>query len=227
MRGPINLILSICFNVKIGLQNQTVFKDINLTTTENKETGESLKLMDDIFRNLGDKETTPTPKGQNLFEVYENRSYSTSISIPFGNMLIQPTQYFEINNIPLWNGVYIILEVNHKMNAESNRVETVFKGSRIKRYISPIVTENIANVLGTYTELNTISQNTDQNVTTAQNTSLTINPADFLIRKPDKSSVSIVRKLNNGTYTNDSRYLTFTTQTIDKSKVSVLPTTKK
>ncbi len=214
------------FNVNFGTQSQSIFKDIQLSTSEFKETGESLKLMDDIFNNLGQNQT-PTPKGQNLFEVYENRSYSSTINVPLGNMLIQPTQYYELNNIPLFNGVYIILEVSHKISASSNRIETTFKGSRIKRYISPIVMDSLVKVTGVYSELNKYVTNLDQNTTIAQNNVLTINPSDFLIRKADKPSYLVVRQLNGGNYINDTRYLNFTTQTINRSGVSILPITKK
>ena len=32
-----------------------------------------------------------------------------------GNATIQPTQYFQLENIPLFNGAYVILNVEHKI----------------------------------------------------------------------------------------------------------------
>lgn len=216
------------FNINFGIQNQSIFRDIDLSTSEFKETGESLKLMDDIFKATATK--TPTPKGQNLFEIYENRSYTCKVSVPFGNMLIQPTQYFELFNIPLFNGLYIILEVSHKMNSSSNRLETTFMGSRIKRYVSPLVTKPIADVLGVYGELSKIGTSLEQNETITDlggvTQTVTILPTDFLVRKDDKISNLIVRS-SNGTFINDPRYLQFTQQTIDTSKLGTNTIVKK
>ena len=197
-----------------------------------KETGESLKMMDNIFKNLG-ANNTPTPKGQNLFEVYQNRSYSCKVTIPFGNMLIQPTQYFELFNIPMFNGLYIILEVSHKISTASNKLETTFLGSRIRRYVSPIVTKPIIDMLGVYNELtefgnldndtSTIAILNNLGVTTTNNV---ITPTDILIRKQDRLSTNVIRD-SNGNYMNDSRYLIFNQQTIDRSKVGLTGVIKK
>ncbi len=208
------------FNVVLGSQNQSIFQSPSFSTSEIKETGESLKLMDDLFKKTGNN-STPTPKGQNLFEVFENRAYSTKVTVPFGNMLIQPTQYFEILNVPLFNGVYIILEVRHLMTAESNRVETSFTGSRIKRYISPIVSKPIVDVVGIHNDLSQFVTINDTGGNTNNTPSVTqilkLNPTETLYRKDEALSNNVVRKLNDGTFVNDSRYLTFTSTTLPSS----------
>ena len=51
--------------------------------------------------------------------------------------MIQPTQYFQLENVPLFNGAYIILSVEHSV--EPNRMMTSFSGTKILRYPVPRV----------------------------------------------------------------------------------------
>jgi hypothetical protein len=78
----------------------------------------------------------PTPKGQNLYNLYENRSYRATIT-GLGNAMIQPTQYFQVENVPLYNGAYIILGVEH--NIDPNKMTTSFYGTKILKYPIPRV----------------------------------------------------------------------------------------
>ena len=134
------------FNVYFGKQNQMIFQDIKLTTTDIKETGESLALVDRIFQNNGTN--VPVIKTQSLFEVYEKRAYACEMTIPLGNTCIQPTCYFELKNVQMFNGCYIILEVNHNIESGSNTVKTTIKGTRIGKFPPPIITKMIVLING-------------------------------------------------------------------------------
>lgn len=134
------------FNVYYGKQNQMIFQDIKLTTTDIKETGESLALVDRIFQNNGTN--VPVIKTQSLFEVYEKRAYTCEMTIPLGNTCIQPTCYFELKNVQMFNGCYIILEVNHNIESGSNTVKTTIKGTRIGKFPPPIITKMIVLING-------------------------------------------------------------------------------
>ena len=46
-----------------------------------------------------------------------------------GNVMIQPTMYFYLKNIPMFRGSYWITEVSHNINP--GNISTVFKGTRI------------------------------------------------------------------------------------------------
>jgi hypothetical protein len=86
---------------------------------------------------VGDnKENAPIPKGQNLYNIYENRSYSATIT-GLGNAMIQPTHYFQLENVPLFNGAYIILDVEHDISP--NKMTTTFTGTKILRFPIPRV----------------------------------------------------------------------------------------
>jgi hypothetical protein len=182
------------FNINFGIQNQTIFNNIDIDTSEIKETGESLRLIDDIFKKKDS--ATPILQKQNLFNVFEQRAYTCTVTIPFGNTCIQPTTYFELKNVPMFDGVYIILEVSHKINSNTNKLETTFKGSRIRRYIVPYITDPILSILGTSSDT---SKTYTDNRSTNNSAIPTYNANSFWIRKDSSQTKNIVR-YTNGKY---------------------------
>ena len=129
----------VAFRVRFGEQNQSLFYDVQLDSKEFPETNESLQILSKI---AGDnKEQSPAPKGQNLYNVYENRSYSAQVSM-LGDVMIQPVQYFQLENIPMFSGAYMILGVEH--NITPNYMTTSFKGTKILKYPVPLVTSAAA-----------------------------------------------------------------------------------
>jgi len=125
------------FSVNYGQQNQNYFKDIKLDQKEFTETAESLEIINDLS-NQGDK-TKETYVGQNLFNVYQKRSYSCEVEM-LGNALIQPMMYFQLNNIPMFRGMYLIINVKHSI--KPNQMTTTFKGVRVKKYKTPLLQTN-------------------------------------------------------------------------------------
>ena len=123
------------FRVRFGEQNQSMFTGIKIDSKDYPETNESIQILS---RLAGDnKENAPIPKGQNLYNLYENRSYKATV-MGLGNAMIQPTQYFQLENIPLFNGAYIILSVEHNISA--NKMTTSFSGTKLLKYPIPRVT---------------------------------------------------------------------------------------
>jgi len=130
------------FKVRFGTQNQSMFTDIKIDSKEYPETNESIQIL---ARIAGDnKLQAPIPKGQNLYNLYENRAYKATIT-GMGNAMIQPTQYFQLENVPLFNGAYIILSVDHDITP--NKMVTSFSGTKILRYPVPRVM-NPAAIIG-------------------------------------------------------------------------------
>jgi hypothetical protein len=130
------------FRVRFGEQNQSMFSNIKIDSKEYPETNESIQILSRI---AGDnKGNAPPPKGQNLYNTYENRAYKATIT-GLGNAMIQPTQYFQLENIPMFNGAYLILSVEHSI--EPNKMTTSFSGTKILKYPVPRVLES-ASVFG-------------------------------------------------------------------------------
>jgi hypothetical protein len=131
------------FRVRFAEQNQSFFTKIELDQREHPETNESLAILSKIAQD--ESKSSPVPKAQNLYNVYENRSYSATVTM-LGNGMIQPTQYFQLENVPLFNGPYMILEVNHQITP--NHMVTKFNGVRILRFPVPFVTDPLS-IIGT------------------------------------------------------------------------------
>lgn len=141
------------FRVRFGEQNQSMFTKIKIDSKEYPETNESIQILS---RLAGDnKLTSPVPKGQNLYNLYENRSYKATIT-SMGNAMIQPTQYFQLENVPMFNGAYIILDVEHTI--EPNKMMTTFSGTKILKYPIPRVTNPVV-----FVGLDDISEDRDFN----------------------------------------------------------------
>lgn len=127
------------FRVRFGEQNQSMFQSIKIDSKEYPETNESIQILSRLAGDQG--ASAPIPKGQNLYNLYENRSYKATVS-GLGNAMIQPTQYFQVDNVPLYNGAYIILTVNHSI--EANFMRTSFEGTKILKYPVPRVTDALS-----------------------------------------------------------------------------------
>ena len=115
------------FAVNYSQQNQSFFKDIVLDQGEFTETAESLQIMDDIASKGA--ENNRTFGGQNMYNVYSVRSYKTEIEM-LGNAVVQPMMYFQLNNIPMFHGAYMITRVKHSI--KPNFMSTHFTGVRVR-----------------------------------------------------------------------------------------------
>ena len=130
------------FRVRYAEQNQSIFQNINIDSREYPETNESLAILSKIAQD-GSK-SSPVAKAQNLYNVFETRAYSAKIDM-LGDAMIQPTQYFQLENIPIFSGAYIVLDVNHTISA--NKMNTSFTGVKVLKFPNPLVKE-FATVVG-------------------------------------------------------------------------------
>lgn len=122
------------FTVKYGQQNQNIFKDIELDQSEFTETDESIQIQEDISQK--GSETNRTIAGQNLYNVYAVRSYTAEVEM-MGNAMVQPMMYFQLDNIPMFHGAYMITRVKHSI--KPNNMSTHFTGVRIKVSETPLI----------------------------------------------------------------------------------------
>lgn len=127
------------FEVNYGTQNQNFFKDLKLDQREFVETQESLEIIDRL--STSEDKNVASFASQNLFNVYQTRSYSAEITA-LGMPLIQPMMYFQLNNVPMFRGAYVIINTSHSI--KPNHMTTTFKGIRVKKENTPINKQVIA-----------------------------------------------------------------------------------
>ena len=167
------------FKVRFGEQNQSMFTGFKIDSKEYAETNESLQILSRI---AGDQnQEAQIPLSQSLFNVYRDRSYKATIN-GLGNATIQPTQYFQLEGVTIFNGVYMILDVEHTI--EKNYFTTNFSGLKVLKYPVPRMT-NVASTVGYNlgeSELNKTDNSTNNNIIT---------------RSGDANNVSSVNKINS------------------------------
>jgi hypothetical protein len=106
------------------------------------------------------------------------RSYECQVE-SLGNAMIQPTMYFNLRHVPMFNGPYMIQTVTHNIDAGNFR--TTFKGVRIPKVNLPKLDNQIAslnqnlltnlvNQLQRQRQVEQISGNPQPNITTVGNT---------------------------------------------------------
>jgi lysozyme len=122
------------FVVRYGQQNQNLFKDITLDQSEFSESEESIKIVQDI--SMKGSNTNMSVGGQNMYNVYSVRSYSAEVEM-MGNAMVQPMMYFQLDNIPMFHGAYMITRVKHSI--KPNNMSTNFTGVRIRAAETPII----------------------------------------------------------------------------------------
>ena len=72
---------------------------------EHKETGEYFKALADLVDKRG--ATQQSYVGTDLLRIFKTRSYTCSVEA-LGCMNIQPLMYFDLQNVPFFNGAYLI-----------------------------------------------------------------------------------------------------------------------
>jgi len=162
------------FLVNYADDNQSLFKSFKLDQSEFTETQESLESIESIS-NMNRNHSI----GQNLFDVYNNRSYSVEVDM-LGCAQIQPFMYFQLNNIPMFKGAYTIINTRH--NVKPNHMTTSFKGVRIRNIKTKLVgSETIyAHLIGNLNDISREGRNFNDlkgpnKVTTKVNENLSLN----------------------------------------------------
>lgn len=113
--------------VQIGSPFNKIFKSIDIETYENKATAESIVNLQRLTDNENQNKKVTTDCS--LLPVMEGRSCKTTFEM-IGNAQVFPMQYFYLNSIPLFNGLYQVLKVNHSITP--NDMTTKAQGIRMR-----------------------------------------------------------------------------------------------
>ena len=131
------------FNVDVTRENQQIFTSFSVAQDPGKPTSESLEVLNQMA-NI-DKNRRSSTQNVSLYNLYKNRSYSCSVDM-MGCALIQPMMYFNIRNIPMFSGPYMITKVTHDIS--EGGFKTQFDGIRQPFYSLPTV-DNFLQTLNT------------------------------------------------------------------------------
>lgn len=98
--------------VRFGDSNQSIFTNFGMEQSEFTITNESLIVTDNLTKNSG--------ISQGLYSIYLNRSYTINLEL-LGNVTVQPFMYLYLDNVPMFFGLYQIIEVSHNFSANSSK----------------------------------------------------------------------------------------------------------
>jgi len=129
------------FTVDFGIKNQNIFESITLDQSQFQNTSESFKILQEMADSGGGGSTSMA--SISLYNIYASRSYTAKVTC-VGNVTIQPTQYFQLRYLPMFNGPYLIINVDHEIRA--NSIETSFEGVRVPLPELPLVQDLVQRV---------------------------------------------------------------------------------
>ena len=113
------------FNVDIGPQNQGIFMSFDVGQEQGASTAETFEVNNQLANQSNNR--GGSSQSVSLYNLYKSRSYTCDVEM-MGNALIQPTMYFNLRNVPMFSGPYMILEVNHSISP--GKFSTRFNGIR-------------------------------------------------------------------------------------------------
>lgn len=155
------------FGVTYGLGNQRYFKDIQVSMDKPMVTEHSIASTMYIAENGGKKGGTKFGMVyQDVFDTYSNHSYQCSVEM-MGDMQIMPMMYFQLNNVPLFKGGYMITSVEH--NITNQGMKTNFTGTRVNKNHFQYARNEVKVKKKRRTTNNTSSTNNNTNPTSQTN----------------------------------------------------------
>ena len=122
------------FGVCFGRRYNHIFKGIEISTESMQITDQALKSMDLISELGNDNKRNITYYGSDIFNVYSNYSYIVTITM-MGNVQVQPLMYFQLMNVPMFHGVYMVIEVRHSI--KPGDFTTTIRGMKLSRIMTP------------------------------------------------------------------------------------------
>ena len=122
------------FNVDIGIRNQNVFSSFNISQSNGKATTESVSTLYNMINQTSGRQSST--QNVSLYNYYSTRSYGCQVTC-LGNAMLQPTMYFNLRHVPMFNGPYLITDVSHVITPGS--FITTFEGTRQGIYDLPAI----------------------------------------------------------------------------------------
>ena len=122
------------FNVDIGTRNQSIFYTFSVSQDNGVATSESINTQLNMVEQASGNNVAT--QNVSLYNLYKQRSYKCTVA-SLGNALIQPTMYFNLRHVPMFNGPYMITNVTHTI--QPGNFQTQFEGVRQGIYDLPAI----------------------------------------------------------------------------------------
>jgi len=167
------------FNVDIGTRNQNIFYSFSVSQDNGLATSEAINTLINMTNNATGKNVAT--QNASLYNIYKQRSYKATVTC-LGNAMLQPSMYFNLRHVPMFNGPYMILDVQHQI--QPGNFQTSFTGVRQGIYDLPAIDNFLQsinqNLLTKLSEILKIKKDipTIQGITNNQKTAQVVQKAD-------------------------------------------------
>ena len=184
----------VAFEVNIGDQNQSIFKSFQVDQKSIRNTTESFILQENLARS--ETGTAAHQVDIGLYDIYRQSSYTCEVTC-LGNVMIQPTMYFYLNNVPMFNGTYWIMEVSHSI--ANNNILTTFKGTRMSNSSPPDLDDSFMSSYRVLFEKiinNAITKQKEEDITNSNTTNdkvIVTGQGSFIIDLTDLNENDVVK----------------------------------
>ena len=118
------------FGVAYSRSNNSIFKKVGINMSTPMVTQQTATVMQQISELGGTNSHKVALYGQDLYNIYSNYSYTCDIEM-MGNVQIMPLMYFQLTNIPMFRGTYMVVGVNHSM--QPGRMVTRIRGFKLSK----------------------------------------------------------------------------------------------
>ena len=172
------------FNVDVGVRNQNIFYGLNVSMDSGKATSEAIQTQ----LNMVDQASGRNVSTQNvsLYNLYKQRSYQCQVQC-LGNALLQPTMYFNLRHVPMFNGPYFITDVTHTIT--QGDFKTAFTGVRQGIYDMPAIENYLQSInQNLLTKIEAIVKTSKDDVTAKAITN--IDKAQYLVQIGDNAAAA-------------------------------------
>lgn len=113
--------------VTFGAVDNQIVKNVSVGTRDNKVTAESIINLQRLTDKEDHNKTVTTDCS--MLNVMAGRSYTSKIDT-LGNAQIYPMQFYFLEKMPMFDGLYQIMRVEHTI--EPNNMNTTFEGIRMR-----------------------------------------------------------------------------------------------
>ena len=135
------------FGVSFASQNQSIFTTVDVNMSDIAQTAESINAWSQVLEQQAKRPDKTAYYGQDIYGAFSNYMFQCHVTM-MGNARIMPLMYFQLLNIPMFRGTYMIFKVEHSMSPGD--MTTDFYGTKLTKRLFPYN----SNVLGDIGNIN-------------------------------------------------------------------------
>lgn len=204
----------VAFNVDFGTRNQSIFKSLSIDMAQRKNIAPTFQILANMGSMADGQKVAQNTA--NLYNFYKNASYTCSV-VSMGNVMIQPTMYFNLRYVPMFYGPYLITGVNHDITPRD--FVTTFEGVRATKYslqlpdtlITSVNRDIVQNYLSDVRRVPSLASSTGDTAVRSSAIKNSNTNTSSKRSEPDESKCVAVQNINKP-------YVKYTTTTINQSE---------